>query len=112
MAKKQNQGEYVVILVTVSSEEEGLRISHALVDSRLVACVNIMSGLRSIYRWKGEIWDEEELLLLIKTRMALFKQVEAKVKEIHSYEVPEIIAIPVTRGSETYLDWLLESTGP
>ncbi|NIS60594.1 MAG: divalent cation tolerance protein CutA [Proteobacteria bacterium] len=110
MAKRQNQGEFVVILVTVSSQEEGLSIARSLVDSRLAACVNIISGLRSIYRWTGKIWDEDELLLLIKTQMTLFEQVEAKVKEIHSYEVPEIITIPIPRGSETYLNWLREST--
>jgi periplasmic divalent cation tolerance protein len=110
MAKKRNQGEYAVILVTVNSQEEALRIARALVDSRLAACVNIISGLRSIYRWKGKSCDEGELLLLIKTRIALFEQVEGKIKEIHSYEVPEIVAIPITRGSETYLNWLNEST--
>ena len=110
MAKEPNQREYVVILVTVTSEEEGLRIARSLVDSRLSACVNIISGLRSIYRWNGKIWDENEFLLLIKTRMVLFEQVEGKIKEIHSYEVPEIVAIPITRGSETYLNWLWEST--
>jgi periplasmic divalent cation tolerance protein len=111
MARRQNQGEFVLILVTTNSQEEGERIARSLVDSKLSACVNIIPGFRSIYRWKGKIWDEGELLLLIKTRMALFEQVESKVKEIHSYEVPEIIAIPIIRGSETYLDWLLESTG-
>ncbi len=110
MAKKRNQGQYVVILVTVTSEDEGLRIARALVDSRLAACVNIISGLRSIYRWKGKIWDEGELLLLIKTRTTLFEQVEGKIKEIHSYEVPEIVAVPIIRGSETYLNWLRKST--
>ena len=111
MARRRNQGGFVLILVTVNSQEEGQSIARALVDSRLAACVNIISGLRSIYRWKGKIWDEGEFLLLIKTQMALFEQVEGKIKEIHSYEIPEIIAIPITRGSETYLDWLLESTG-
>ena len=110
MADEQNQGEFVLILVTTGSQEEGERIARALVDLRLAACVNIIPGLRSIYRWKGKIWDEGELLLLIKTRMALFQQVEGKIKELHSYEVPEIVAIPITRGSETYLNWLREST--
>jgi periplasmic divalent cation tolerance protein len=110
MAENPNQAEFIVILVTVSSEEEGLRIARDLVDAKLAACVNIISGLRSIYRWEGKICDEGELLLLIKTRMPLFEQVEAKIKETHSYEVPEIVAIPITRGSEAYLSWLREST--
>ncbi len=110
MARRRNQGEFVVILVTTNSQEEAERIARALVDSRLAACVNIISGLRSIYRWKGKTWDEEELLLLIKTRIALFERVEGVVKEIHSYEEPEIVAIPIIRGSETYLNWLRNST--
>lgn len=110
MANETSQGEFAVVLVTVSSEEEGLRIARDLVDEKLAACVNIISGLRSIYRWEGEICDEGELLLVIKTRMALFEQVEGKIREIHSYEVPEIVAIPITRGSEAYLSWLGEST--
>jgi periplasmic divalent cation tolerance protein len=112
MARRQNQGECVLILVTVSSQQEGLSIARSLVNSRLASCVNITLGLRSIYRWEGKIWDEEEFLLLIKTRRALFDKIECKVKEIHSYEVPEIIAMPITRGSEPYLNWLRESTGP
>ena len=110
MADEQNQGEFVLILVTTGSQEEGERIAQALVDLRLAACVNIIAGLRSIYRWKEKIWDEGELLLLIKTRTALFQQVEGKIKELHSYEVPEIVAVPIIRGSETYLNWLREST--
>ena len=110
MAKEQNQSEFVLILVTTGSQEEGERIARTLVDLGLAACVNIIPGLRSMYRWKGEIWDEAELLLLIKTRMALFQQVEGKIKELHSYEVPEIVAVPIIRGSETYLNWLREST--
>ncbi len=110
MAKKGNQEEFVLILVTTNSQEEGLSMAHALVDSRLAACVNIISGLRSIYRWKGKIWDEGEFLLLIKTRLALFEQVEGKIKEIHTYEVPEIIGVPIAQGFGTYLNWLREST--
>ena len=110
MAKRINQGEFTLVLVTTGSQEEGEHMAQALVDSRLAACVNIIQGLRSIYRWEGKIWDEGEFLLLIKTRMALFRQVEGKIKQIHSYEVPEIIAIPIIQGSETYLNWLREST--
>lgn len=110
MAVHPSQGEFGIILVTTSSSEEGLNIARGLVDSRLAACVNIIAGLRSVYRWKGKIWDEGEFLLVIKTRMALFQQLENKIREMHSYEVPEIISIPITRGSEPYLNWLREST--
>jgi len=112
MAKRINQGEFALVLVTTGSQEEAERMARALVDSRMAACVNIVPGLRSVYRWEGKIWDEGEFLLLIKTRMALFRQVEGKIKQIHSYEVPEIIAIPIIQGSETYLNWLRESTLP
>jgi periplasmic divalent cation tolerance protein len=110
MAEEQNQGEFALVLVTTGSQEEGEHMAQALVDSRLAACVNIIPGLRSVYRWEGKICDEGEFLLLIKTRMALFQRVEGKIKELHSYEVPEIVAIPITRGSATYLNWLKEST--
>ena len=112
MAKRINQGEFALVLVTTGSQEEAERMARALVDSRMAACVNIVPGLRSVYRWEGKIWDEGEFLLLIKTQMALFRQVEGTIKEIHSYEVPEIIAIPIIQGSETYLNWLRESTLP
>ena len=112
MAKRTNQEELALVLVTTGSKEEAERMARALVDSSLAACVNVVPGLRSIYRWKGKIRDEGEFLLLVKTRMALFRQVEATMKEIHSYELPEIIAIPIIQGSETYLNWLRESTLP
>lgn len=112
MAKRINRGEFALVLVTTGSQEEAERMARALVDSSLAACVNVVPGLRSIYRWEGKICDEGEFLLLVKTRMALFRQVEATIKEIHSYEVPEIIGIPIIQGSETYLDWLNESTLP
>ena len=112
MAKRINQGEFALVLVTTGSQEEAERMARALVESRLAACVNVVPGLRSIYRWEGKIWDEGEFLLLIKTRMALFRQVEGTIREIHSYELPEIIAIPIIQGSETYLNWLRESTLP
>jgi periplasmic divalent cation tolerance protein len=110
MGKRINQGEFALVLVTTGSQEEAERMARALVDSSLAACVNVVPGLRSIYRWEGKIWDEGEFLLFIKTRMALFRQVEGTIKEIHSYELPEIIAIPIIQGSETYLNWLREST--
>ena len=110
MAHHPSQGEFALILVTTNSPEEGLNISRALVESRLAACVNIISGLRSFYRWKGKVWDEGELLLVVKTRMTLLRQLEDKIREMHSYEVPEIISIPIAWGSEPYLDWLRKST--
>ncbi len=102
--------ESIVVLVTCGSEEEAVKIANALVDERLAACVNLISPLRSIYRWEGKIWDEKEWLLVIKTRKERFKEIEATVKALHSYSVPEIIALPIIEGSSSYLEWLLEMT--
>lgn len=100
----------MVVLVTCSSEEEAVIISKALVEDRLAACVNLISPVRSIYRWEGKIWDEKEWLLVIKTRKERFEEVEAKVKSLHSYSVPEIIALPILEGSASYLNWIIENT--
>jgi len=102
--------ELIIVLVTCSSEEEAVKISKALVEDRLAACVNLISPVRSIYRWEGKIWDEREWLLMIKTRKERFKEIKTKVKALHSYSVPEIIALPIIEGSSSYLGWLLEMT--
>ncbi len=103
--------EFLIVLITASNEDEAARISQELVDSRLAACVNIVKGIRSIYRWKGKREDEAEVLMIVKTRRDLFAGLKKRVKELHSYSVPEIIALPVIDGSEEYLKWLQEETG-
>ena len=103
--------DFVVILVTVGSSSEGERIAEALVEERLAACVNRVGPVRSVYTWKGELCKENEELLIIKSRRELFGALERRIREIHSYSVPEIIAIPVIEGSRTYLDWVTENTG-
>ena len=100
----------IIVFVTCSSEEEALKIAHSLVEERLAACVNLISPVRSIYRWKGKIWDEREWLLMIKTRKERFEGLEKNVRSLHSYSVPEIIALPVVEGSSSYLKWLGEMT--
>jgi periplasmic divalent cation tolerance protein len=102
--------EIVTVLVTVGSEEEAVGIARAVVEERLAACANLVPGIRSIYRWKGEIWDTEERLLIIKTRATLFASLQSRIRQLHSYDVPEIVALPITAGSADYLDWVLEST--
>ena len=102
--------ESIVVLVTCGSEEEALKISNALVEERLAACVNIISPIRSIYRWEGKIWDEEERLLIIKTQKKRFEALEKKVKSLHSYSVPEIISLSIVEGSSSYLNWIRENT--
>ncbi len=99
-----------VILTTCSSEEQALQIANALVEDQLAACVNIISPVRSIYRWKEKICDEREWLLMIKTGRERFDEIEKKIRCLHSYSVPEILCLPVLEGSLLYLEWLEEMT--
>ncbi|MBF0506266.1 MAG: divalent-cation tolerance protein CutA [Nitrospirae bacterium] len=101
----------LVVYITASNEEEGAKIARTLVEERLAGCVNIAGPIRSIYRWQGKIEDETEVLLIVKTRKELFAPLKTRVKELHSYAVPEVIALPVSDGSEDYLKWLEEVTG-
>ncbi len=96
----------IVVLVTCSSGEEASRIAQALVQERLAACVNISSPIRSVYRWQGEVLDEPEVLLIIKTVRALFDSVRRTVEKLHSYQVPEVICLPIIDGAPNYLNWL------
>ncbi len=98
----------IVVSVTCGSEDEALKIANALVEERLAACANLISPIRSIYRWEGKIWDEKEWLLIIKTQSHRFEELEKRVKSLHSYSVPEIISIPIVEGSQPYLKWLEE----
>ena len=102
--------QVLVVFVTVGSEEEGLRIARTVVEEQLAACVNMITAVRSIYSWKGQVCDDPEVLLVIKTRQAVFPRLEARVKELHSYDVAEVIALPVTAGSSDYLNWVLACT--
>lgn len=100
----------IVVLITASNEDEAVRIANAILEDRLAGCINIVRDIRSIYIWQGKIEDEKEVLMVVKTRKPLFNDLEEKVKKIHSYTVPEIIALPVTDGSKDYLKWLKEVT--
>jgi periplasmic divalent cation tolerance protein len=100
----------LVVLVTCGTAKEAERIARALVEARLAACGNILqSPVRSVYRWKNKIESAREFLLLIKTSRRRFAKLQATIKLLHSYEVPEIIALPIAAGSPAYLDWLTES---
>ncbi len=96
--------------MTAGSEDQAVRIARALVEERLAACVNLVAPVRSIYRWGRAVEDEREFLLLIKTRKTLYPRLERRVRELHSYEVPEIVALAPAAGHQPYLDWLFEST--
>lgn len=99
----------LVVLVTVSTEEEGSRIADAVVSERLAACVNLIRGIESTYRWEGKVIRDRELLLLIKTTETCYPSLERRVKELHSYSTPEVIALKIARGSAEYLAWVKES---
>ena len=96
----------ILVMATASSMEEGERIAAAVVREQLAACCNIVPGIRSIYTWKGEICDEKEVLLLMKTRADLFTPLKERVRELHSYEVPEIISFTIDSGLDDYLAWI------
>lgn len=108
MAKAKDE---IVVFVTTSSEEEAVKIGRKLVDAGLAACANILPKVRSIFRWEGQVSDEQESLMIVKSRASLFEELVAMVKELHSYKVPEIIALPIQEGSADYLKWIGDVTG-
>ena len=101
--------EPIVVLMTAANREEANQIAEMLVSARLAACVQILPEIESVYRWQGEVKREKEILLLAKTTQSRFAELESKVRALHSYETPEIIALPITAASEPYLKWLLEA---
>ncbi|MFW6105560.1 MAG: divalent-cation tolerance protein CutA [Chloroflexota bacterium] len=96
----------IIVLITAGSEEEAHRIAESLVKGKKAACVNIMPGVDSLFRWEGKLDLAREDLLLVKTKTSLFPEVVELVKRTHSYEVPEIIALPIIAGNEDYFKWL------
>ena len=102
--------EEIVVFVTAPDEDGAIRIAKSLVEAKLAACVNIIKDIRSIYSWQGKIEDDSEVLMVVKTRSELFDSLSKKVKELHSYSVPEIIALPIIKGSEDYLKWIKDAT--
>jgi len=103
-------GEFIVVLVTASSSKEGEKIATALVNEKLAACCNIVKDITSIYFWNEKLCKDKEVLILLKTRKEKFEKLRKRIKELHSYDVPEIIALPITLGSEEYLSWVKKST--
>jgi len=103
---------HIVILITTGSVDEGQNIARTLVDERLAACVNIISPIQSVYRWEGQVQDDQEVLLIVKTATEMLEPLAVRVKQLHSYEVPEIIALPIIAGATDYLDWIDKQTHP
>ena len=98
----------VIVYCTLPDTDEAQRIARVLVEERLAACVNIVPGLRSIYRWKDAVHDDAERLAIIKTTTAGFEALRARIVELHPYDCPEVIALPIERGHTPYLDWIRE----
>jgi len=101
--------QHIVILVTAKDKKEANKIAVGLLEAKLIACANILDGVQSLFCWQGKIDSSKEVLLVLKTKKTLFKKVASKVKSLHSYQTPEIIALPITEGSKDYLDWINSS---
>jgi len=99
----------IIVFTTVGAEDLAVRIAEDLVSRELAACVNILPSIRSIYRWEGKLWDDTEWLLLVKTKRAAFPAVREAIRALHSYELPEVIAVPVVEGDERVLAWIGQS---
>lgn len=105
----EGKDKAIVVVVTAGSREEAARLAEMLVGARLAACVQILPEIESIYRWQGSVQREAETLLLAKTTEACFQDLEREVRALHSYETPEIVALPVVASSESYFSWLIEN---
>lgn len=102
----------IVVFMTAASGEEATRLADLLIGAHLAACVQILPEMESVYRWQGQIERQSEILLIAKTTRGRFAELEREVRALHSYETPEIIAVPVVTGSQPYLDWLSGSVKP
>jgi periplasmic divalent cation tolerance protein len=99
-----------MVFVMTGAEREAEEIARALVDEKLAACANIIGPVRSIYRWHAKVEDAREYLILIKTRPSIYSRVERRIRELHSYEVPEVIALAIANGSRPYLKWIIDNS--
>jgi len=107
---KKQVGQVLVILVTAVNQEEARRISKRMVDAKLAACANIIPGIQSIYRWKGKVVKAQEVLIILKSTRPRYRALEKAIKAMHTYETPEIIALPVKEGLDRYIGWLRSET--
>ena len=98
--------KHLVVFVTTPSKDIGEQIGRTLVEAQLAACVNLLPEIRSIYTWEGEVYNEAEVMMVVKTQASLFDALAESIQSLHPYEVPEIIALPISAGSENYLAWI------
>ena len=102
----------IVVFLTAANLEEATRLADLLIGAHLAACVQILPEMESVYRWQGQVERQSEILLIVKTTRGKFAELEREVRALHSYETPEIVAVPIVTGSQPYLDWLTESLKP
>ena len=100
----------LLVLTNLPDRDAALKLARALVQRRLAACVNVLGGCASVYRWNGEIEEAAEVPVLVKTRATRYAELETAIRELHPYELPEVIAVPIVRGLPEYLDWVAEET--
>ena len=100
----------LLVFTTLPSADKAAELAKALVDERLAACANLLPAVRSIYRWQGKVQDENEVLVLLKTRAEQLERLKLRILELHPYELPEVLAVPVEAGYQPYLDWLAGET--
>ncbi len=103
---------HVIVYITASNAKEATDISEALLNERLAACANVVESIKSTYWWKGKLEHENESLIILKTQESKFDSLAARAKELHSYENPEIVAVPILKGSSDYLGWIDEEVDP
>lgn len=107
---KKSAGQVLIIFVTATNRKEAVRIGEEMVSMRLAACANIIPGIQSIYRWKGKVAKAREVLLILKSTKPRYHALEKAIKAMHTYEIPEVIALPVTEGLERYIRWVRSET--
>jgi periplasmic divalent cation tolerance protein len=107
-----NETDYVMVMTTLPADADAATFAHALVEARLAACVNLLPEMESVYRWEGQVEQERERQLVIKTSRARIAALWERVRELHPYDVPELIVLPIVDGSDAYLRWVGESTRP
>jgi periplasmic divalent cation tolerance protein len=103
---------YLIVLMTAPNKEEAVKIVRALLEEKLIACANIIDAVSSFFWWQGKIEQEEEVLAIMKSHEDLFEKLSERVTELHSYDVPEVLALPIVAGSSSYLDWLKDCLEP
>ena len=103
---KRSAEQVLVVMVTAPSQKDAVKIGEAMVNARLAACANIISEIQSIYRWKGKMVKDEETLLILKSTKTRYRALEKAIKAMHTYEIPEIIALPVKKGHDKYIGWV------